>query len=62
MTTPRFGVTATGPVLLLLPGGAGHPMGLGPLAARLARRFTVAPYDPPGDRRTEALVPVSVEG
>ncbi|WP_329016552.1 alpha/beta fold hydrolase [Streptomyces sp. NBC_01601] len=46
--TPDFDVTGTGPVLLLLPGGAGHPMGLGPLVARLARRFTVVTYDPLG--------------
>ncbi|WP_346267395.1 alpha/beta fold hydrolase [Streptomyces sp. SID4982] len=44
--TPDFDVT--GPVLLLLPGGAGHPMGLGPLTARLAHRFTVVTYDPLG--------------
>ncbi|GHF09233.1 alpha/beta fold hydrolase [Streptomyces griseoluteus] len=46
--TPDFDLTGTGPVLLLLPGGAGHPMGLGPLTARLARRFTVVTYDPLG--------------
>ncbi|MEU4107874.1 alpha/beta fold hydrolase [Streptomyces sp. NPDC027717] len=46
--TPDFDVTGTGPVLLLLPGGAGHPMGLGPLTARLAHRFTVVTYDPLG--------------
>ncbi|MFC9153664.1 alpha/beta fold hydrolase [Streptomyces bauhiniae] len=48
MSTPDYDVTGTGPVLLLLPGGAGHPMGLGPLVARLARRFTVVTYDPLG--------------
>ncbi|MGW5045248.1 alpha/beta fold hydrolase [Streptomyces griseoluteus] len=46
--TPGFDLAGTGPVLLLLPGGAGHPMGLGPLTARLARRFTVVTYDPLG--------------
>ncbi|MFF7964905.1 alpha/beta fold hydrolase [Streptomyces sp. NPDC007903] len=46
--TPDFDVTGTGPVLVLLPGGAGHPMGLGPLTARLASRFTVVTYDPLG--------------
>ncbi|MGV9786554.1 alpha/beta fold hydrolase [Streptomyces sp. NPDC003435] len=48
MTTPHFDITGTGPVLLLLPGGAGHPMGLGPLTTRLTRRFTVVTYDPLG--------------
>ncbi|KOV69324.1 alpha/beta fold hydrolase [Streptomyces sp. MMG1121] len=41
-------VTGSGPVLLLVPGGAGHPMGLGPLTERLAERFTVVTYDPLG--------------
>ncbi|OIK06246.1 alpha/beta fold hydrolase [Streptomyces monashensis] len=41
-------VTGSGPVLLIVPGGAGHPMGFGPLAERLARRFTVVTYDPLG--------------
>ncbi|MFG2638736.1 alpha/beta fold hydrolase [Streptomyces sp. NPDC048362] len=40
--------TGSGPVLLLAPGGAGHPMGLGPLTERLAARFTVVTYDPLG--------------
>ncbi|MFI9246703.1 alpha/beta fold hydrolase [Streptomyces sp. NPDC053086] len=49
MTDPlHYDVTGRGPVLLLLPGGAGHPMGLGPLTARLATRFTVVTYDPLG--------------
>ncbi|OIJ96122.1 alpha/beta hydrolase [Streptomyces sp. MUSC 14] len=41
-------VTGSGPVLLIVPGGAGHPMGFGPLTERLARRFTVVTYDPLG--------------
>ncbi|GHE01273.1 alpha/beta fold hydrolase [Streptomyces alanosinicus] len=41
-------VLGRGPVLLVLPGGAGHPMGLGPLTERLAARFTVVTYDPLG--------------
>ncbi|MFC9926041.1 alpha/beta fold hydrolase [Streptomyces sp. NPDC127190] len=45
---PHHDRTGTGPVLLLLPGGAGHPMGLGPLTERLAARFTVVTYDPLG--------------
>ncbi|MEU3524027.1 alpha/beta hydrolase [Streptomyces sp. NPDC038707] len=46
--TPYHDITGRGPVLLLLPGGAGHPMGLGPLTERLATRFTVVTYDPLG--------------
>ncbi|CAM5248918.1 MULTISPECIES: alpha/beta fold hydrolase [Streptomyces] len=46
--TPSYDVTGRGPVLLLVPGGAGHPMGLGPLTERLATRFTVVTYDPLG--------------
>jgi pimeloyl-ACP methyl ester carboxylesterase len=41
-------VCGDGPVLLVVPGGAGHPMGLGPLTRRLAERFTVVTYDPLG--------------
>jgi pimeloyl-ACP methyl ester carboxylesterase len=46
--TPHYDVTGRGPVLLLVPGGAGHPMGLGPFTERLATRFTVVTYDPLG--------------
>ncbi|MFC9284398.1 alpha/beta fold hydrolase [Streptomyces collinus] len=49
MTEPPYhDVTGRGPVLLLVPGGAGHPMGLGPLVDRLASRHTVVTYDPLG--------------
>jgi pimeloyl-ACP methyl ester carboxylesterase len=44
----HYDVTGGGPVLLLLPGGAGHPMGLGPLTELLAAHFTVVTYDPLG--------------
>ncbi|WP_236576510.1 hypothetical protein [Streptomyces sp. HF10] len=33
----HYDITGEGPVLLLLPGGAGHPMGLGPLVRRWPR-------------------------
>ncbi|BBC32006.1 hypothetical protein SGFS_033000 [Streptomyces graminofaciens] len=48
--TPAFGydVCGEGPVLLIMPGGAGHPMGLGPMTEALAGRFTVVTYDPLG--------------
>ncbi|QHA07509.1 alpha/beta fold hydrolase [Streptomyces broussonetiae] len=49
MTEPLpHDVTGSGPVLLVVPGGAGHPMGLQPLTERLARHFTVVTYDPLG--------------
>ncbi|MFF4396401.1 alpha/beta fold hydrolase [Streptomyces sp. NPDC001480] len=48
MTEPHYDVTGSGPVLLVVPGGAGHPMGLGPVTERLAERFTVVTYDPLG--------------
>jgi pimeloyl-ACP methyl ester carboxylesterase len=43
-----FDVRGHGPLLLVLPGGAGHPAGLGPLTERLAARFTVVTFDPLG--------------
>ncbi|MGW0878139.1 alpha/beta fold hydrolase [Streptomyces sp. NPDC002671] len=43
-----YDVMGSGPVLLVVPGGAGHPMGLGPLTERLVERFTVVTYDPLG--------------
>ncbi|MFG2309807.1 alpha/beta fold hydrolase [Streptomyces sp. NPDC048566] len=48
----------TGPVLLVVPGGAGHPMGLDGLTERLAERFTVVTFDPLGLSRTPLDGPV----
>jgi pimeloyl-ACP methyl ester carboxylesterase len=48
MTDPSYDITGRGPVLLLLPGGAGHPMGLGPTTEALSGHFTVVTYDPLG--------------
>jgi pimeloyl-ACP methyl ester carboxylesterase len=48
MTDLHHEARGTGPVLLVLPGGAGHPMGLDALAGRLAARFRVLTYDPLG--------------
>ncbi|NEA97958.1 alpha/beta fold hydrolase [Streptomyces sp. SID13726] len=45
MTDPHHDITGHGPLLLLLPGGAGHPMGLGPATEALAGHFTVVTYD-----------------
>ncbi|MFI7405203.1 alpha/beta fold hydrolase [Streptomyces sp. NPDC049541] len=44
----HYDVRGKGPVLLIVPGGAGHPMGLAPLTDVLADRFTVVTYDPLG--------------
>ncbi|MGW5200831.1 alpha/beta fold hydrolase [Streptomyces spiralis] len=52
-------VCGTGPVLLLFPGGAGHPMGLEPMTRRLARRFTVVTYDPLGLAHGRLGLPVA---
>ncbi|MET9459121.1 alpha/beta hydrolase [Streptomyces canus] len=48
MTDPHYDIIGHGPLLLLLPGGAGHPMGLGPMTESLAGHFTVVTYDPLG--------------
>ncbi|MER6180249.1 alpha/beta hydrolase [Streptomyces sp. NPDC001652] len=48
MTDLYYDVHGSGPVLLIIPGGAGHPMGLGPLTEALAGRFTVVVHDPLG--------------
>ncbi|MEU6477582.1 alpha/beta hydrolase [Streptomyces sp. NPDC047017] len=52
-------ISGSGPVLLVLPGGAGHPMGLDPLTARLARRFTVVTCDPLGLAHGRLGLPVA---
>jgi pimeloyl-ACP methyl ester carboxylesterase len=44
----HYEVCGSGPVLLIIPGGAGHPMGLDGATERLAGRFTVVTYDPLG--------------
>lgn len=48
MTDPSYDITGDGPVLLIVPGGAGHPMGLGPMTDVLSAHFTVVTYDPLG--------------
>ncbi|MFE7169210.1 alpha/beta fold hydrolase [Streptomyces sp. NPDC057616] len=65
MTDLHYDVRGTGPVLLVVPGGAGHPMGLGPMTDALAGRFTVVTYDPLGLAHGRLGEPVSdqrVEG
>ncbi|MFE5215253.1 MULTISPECIES: alpha/beta fold hydrolase [unclassified Streptomyces] len=62
MTEPlpdAYDVRGSGPVLLLVPGGAGHPMGLGPLTERLSARFTVVTYDPLGLAHGRLGLPVA---
>ncbi|MGW8874207.1 alpha/beta fold hydrolase [Streptomyces mirabilis] len=44
----HYDVRGSGPLLLIIPGGAGHPMGLEGAVARLSERFTVVTYDPLG--------------
>ncbi|MEV5438770.1 alpha/beta hydrolase [Streptomyces sp. NPDC052682] len=48
MTDLHHDVCGTGPVLLVLPGGAGHPMGLDRMTHVLSSRFTVVTFDPVG--------------
>ncbi|MFF1718462.1 alpha/beta fold hydrolase [Streptomyces sviceus] len=48
MTDLHYDITGHGPVLLLIPGGAGHPMGLDPMTNALSAQFTVVTYDPLG--------------
>ncbi|MFE9997680.1 alpha/beta fold hydrolase [Streptomyces avermitilis] len=48
MTDLYYEVCGGGPVLLVVPGGAGHPMGLEGMTERLATWFTVVTYDPLG--------------
>ncbi|MFJ9152158.1 alpha/beta hydrolase [Streptomyces sp. NPDC102270] len=48
MTDPHYDITGHGPVLLFIPGGAGHPMGLAPVTDALSAHFTVVTYDPLG--------------
>ncbi|KOG32699.1 alpha/beta fold hydrolase [Streptomyces resistomycificus] len=44
----HYDVGGDGPVLLVVPGGAGHPMGLDAMTDVLAERFRVVTYDPLG--------------
>ncbi|WP_327137703.1 alpha/beta hydrolase [Streptomyces sp. NBC_01340] len=48
MRDGHYDVCGSGPLLLIIPGGAGHPMGLEGAVARLSERFTVVTYDPLG--------------
>lgn len=49
MTEPlHYDIEGHGPVLLIIPGGAGHPMGFDKVTGVLADRFTVVTYDPLG--------------
>ncbi|MEU0412781.1 alpha/beta hydrolase [Streptomyces griseorubiginosus] len=48
MTDLYYDITGDGPVLLIIPGGAGHPMGLDAMTDVLSAHFTVVTYDPLG--------------
>ncbi|MGW3494390.1 alpha/beta fold hydrolase [Streptomyces sp. NPDC001020] len=48
MTSLHYDVRGDGPVLLVIPGGAGHPMGLDAMTEHLTDHFTVVTYDPLG--------------
>ncbi|MEV6021919.1 alpha/beta hydrolase [Streptomyces sp. NPDC052036] len=52
-------IRGNGPVLLVVPGGAGHPMGLDALTADLAGHFTVVTYDPLGLAHGRLGLPVA---
>ncbi|MCX5093679.1 alpha/beta hydrolase [Streptomyces sp. NBC_00365] len=54
----HYDVRGSGPLLLVIPGGAGHPMGLDGAVARLSERFTVVTYDPLGLSRGPLVGPV----
>jgi pimeloyl-ACP methyl ester carboxylesterase len=59
MTDLSYDVCGKGPVLLLFPGGAGHPMGLDRMTEALAERFTVVTYDPLGLAHGRLGLPVA---
>lgn len=59
MTDLHHDVRGDGPVLLVIPGGAGHPMGLDRMTGALAGRFTVVTYDPLGLAHGRLGLPVS---
>ena len=48
MTDLYYDITGAGPTLLIIPGGAGHPMGLDAMTGLLRAYFTVVVYDPLG--------------
>ncbi|MFF3511436.1 alpha/beta fold hydrolase [Streptomyces sp. NPDC002573] len=59
MTDLCYDIRGAGPVLLVVPGGAGHPMGLDPLTAELAEHCTVVTYDPLGLAHGRLGLPVA---
>ncbi|OIJ89970.1 alpha/beta fold hydrolase [Streptomyces colonosanans] len=58
MTRLHYDAQGNGPVLLVIPGGAGHPMGLAAMTERLADHFTVVTYDPLGLAHGQLGMPV----
>jgi pimeloyl-ACP methyl ester carboxylesterase len=59
MADPHYDVRGSGPALLVIPGGAGHPMGLDGMTDVLAGRFTVVTYDPLGLAHGRLGLPVA---
>lgn len=59
MTDLHYDTRGSGPVLLVIPGGAGDPTALGPLADTLAEHFTVVTYDPLGLAHGHLGLPVA---
>ncbi|GAB2859381.1 alpha/beta hydrolase [Streptomyces deserti] len=59
MTDLHYDVRGSGPVLLVVPGGAGHPMGLDRMTDALCGRFTVVTYDPLGLAHGRLGLPVA---
>ncbi|MGW1157866.1 alpha/beta fold hydrolase [Streptomyces sp. NPDC002513] len=59
MTDLHYDTRGSGPVLLVVPGGAGHPMGLDALTDGLAGHFTVVTYDPLGLAHGHLGLPVA---
>lgn len=61
MTDPHvhYDTRGHGPVLLVIPGGAGHPMALDAMTDALAEHFTVVAYDPLGLAHGQLGLPVA---
>jgi pimeloyl-ACP methyl ester carboxylesterase len=59
MTDLHYDIRGRGPVLLVIPGGAGDPTALAPMADVLADHFTVVTYDPLGLAHGRLGLPVA---
>ncbi|WP_052424754.1 alpha/beta fold hydrolase [Streptomyces fulvoviolaceus] len=59
MTDLHYDTRGSGPFLLVIPGGAGDPTALDPMADVLAEHFTVVTYDPLGLAHGHLGLPVA---